>query len=37
MGTAPWQFKKFADATKRFGSHVVGKIKFLQALQTVQV
>jgi hypothetical protein len=37
MGTAPWQFKKFADASSRFGSHVVGKIKFLQALQIVQV
>jgi len=29
MGTAPWQFK--------FGLHVVGKIKYLQALPTVQV
>lgn len=37
MGTAPWQFKKFADATSKVGSHVVGKIKYLQALRIVQV
>ncbi len=36
MGTAPWQFKKFAELQK-FGLHVVGKIKYLQALPIVQV
>ncbi len=37
MGTAHGNLKKFADATSKFGSHVVGKIKYLQALRIVQV
>ena len=37
MGTAPWQFKNLLMQLQRFGSHVVGKIKFLQALRIVQV
>ena len=37
MGTAPWQFKNLLMQLQRFGSHVVGKIKYLQALRIVQV
>lgn len=36
MGTAPWQFKSLLMQLQKFGLRVVGKIKYLQALQTAR-
>ncbi len=36
MGTAPWQFKKFADASSKNGLLAHGKIKFSVALPIAQ-